>query len=353
MMNSFQTNQSSYMYNDVTPIIPDINLESLKLIEEKLKAYTSGNNAIGLNKEELDQFLNWVTFNARSYAVRNIPISKDNAILSEPMTGQCAPTQNINVKLLRKLGLDIRPFNMGECIEATNIPMSPKDIQKINNGWFSTAVRHSISIVTLPILIPSGEVKEYDFLLDPTFRQFCFKEYNQKSQFTDANWLSKGYVAPHPAYFMPENLCKELIMKGYILLTPGNAKLYGDAFQRASVRAEYQDFIPNTTGEEYLNYFKNIPIDLIGNIQDEKQYALLPSEIENMQNRKVGFFKRLFKRIFGQKTSNKLPSANFPSNSSNFKDESFTIPTPSTTQTSPTIIAPNKETQEEPFYPEL
>ena len=45
-MNTFQTNQSSYLYDDVTPIIPDINLENLKLIEEKIKAYTSGNSTI-------------------------------------------------------------------------------------------------------------------------------------------------------------------------------------------------------------------------------------------------------------------------------------------------------------------
>lgn len=140
-------------------------------------------------------------------------------------------------------------------------------------------------------------MKEYDFLLDPTFRQFCLKENNQISKFTDANWLSRGYVAPHPAYFMPEKLCKELIMKGYLWLSPGNAKLYGDAFKKASVREEYQSNIPNTTGEEYLNFFKTIPMELHKDIEDEKQYTQLPSEIENMQKRCKGNLKKTFKQF--------------------------------------------------------
>ena len=110
MNNTFQiiqTSQSEYMYSNVTPQIPEIDLENLKHIVDKLRAYSNGAKNNGLNRKELEQFLDWVTFNARSYAVRNIPLSITEAIVSEPMTGQCAPTQNINVKLLKKIGLDV------------------------------------------------------------------------------------------------------------------------------------------------------------------------------------------------------------------------------------------------------
>jgi len=288
MDNLYKIEQSEYIYDDIKPIIPEVNLEMLKSIEEKIKLYTAGNINYGLNREELEMFLNWVTLNSRSYATRRLPFTRNEAILNEPMTGQCAPTQNINVKLLRKLGLDVRPFNTGECIEHTNIPISPEDLQRINNGWNSTAVRHSVSIVTLPILMNTGKVQECDFLLDPTFRQFCLKENNQESKFTDPQWLSKGYVAPHPAYFMQEDLCKEIIAKGYFWLNSQTAKLYGDAFKRASVRKEYQNYISNTTGEEYINYFKNIPMRLHEDKEGEQEYTKLPSEIVKQR----GFFSK-------------------------------------------------------------
>lgn len=296
MIDTLLTEPSSYMYQEITPIIPDINLEELIRIENKLKKYTSGNNNVGLNKEELEQFLNWVTYNARRYAVRfNTPIPPDVAIQTESMTGQCAPTQSINVHLLKKLNLNIHPFNIGECIDATQIPLSDSDKEKIDNGWYSPAVRHSISILTLPILMPSGNVSECIFLLDPTFRQFCLKENNCESSFTDENWLKQGHVAPHPTYFMTKKLCETLIQKGYIWLSPRNAKLYGDAFRRSSIRQEFQkDAIQNITGERYLKLFYEKSMDLIDYRESDEKYTLLPSEIYEKINKKKGIFNRFF-----------------------------------------------------------
>lgn len=297
MLNT-QTDQSKYMYSDVTPIIPILDLDKLKQIENKLKKYTSGNKNIGLNKEEFEMFLNWVTYNARTYAVKNIPLSIDIAITSEPMTTQCWPTQNINVKLLKKLGLNVYPFNMGTCIDKIGIPMSSEDSDRVKNGWCSTAVRHSITIVTLPRLMTSGEIQEVDFLLDPTFRQFCLTEINQSNLFTDSNWLKKGYVAPRPAFFMDEDLCKEIIRNGYFWLEPKRAKLYGDAFIHASVRKDYQQKIPDIQGSEYINIFKNSPIDLLEDKIHEKAYTLLPSEIEIAKRPHTGSLRRIICKLF-------------------------------------------------------
>lgn len=325
MNNTFQiiqTSQSEYMYSNVTPQIPEIDLENLKHIVDKLRAYSNGAKNNGLNRKELEQFLDWVTFNARSYAVRNIPLSITEAIVSEPMTGQCAPTQNINVKLLKKIGLDVHPFNLGECIESAQIPMSPEDKRRIQNGWSSTAVRHSVAIVKIPILTQHDYVQEYEFLLDPTFRQFCLLENNDISLFKDTKRLLRGYVAPHPAFFMEQNLCQELIRKGYVWLNPERAKQYGDAFKYASVREEYQRYIQNTTGEQYLYFFRNIPMEVVGNKKDEEKYTQLPSEIENAKKMGNGFWKRLINIIFRNRgTEQNLPVANTTPKDTNIRME--------------------------------
>ena len=311
MVDSIQTNQTEYIYSDAVPIIPEVDFESLKKIEYKIKSYVSGNHNIGLTQNELESFLNWITFNARSYAIRSLPISKELAITSDPMTGQCAPTQNVNVQLLRKFGLDVRPFNTGSCIDATNIPISLEDTKRIKNGWLSTSTRHSVAVVTLPELTSDNKVQESDFVLDPTFRQFCLKANNQTDRFINGEWLSKGYVAPHPAYFMQENFCKRLIQKGYFRLDSETAKLYGDAFKHSSVRKEYQDQIAETTGNEYISYFKNIPMALSKDNADIKEFTQLPSEI--IENQKSSPFNKLtnwFKKLIGSKSRlQKLPEA--------------------------------------------
>ncbi len=201
--------------------------------------------------------------------------------------------------------------------------------------------------------MPSVKVKECDFLLDPTFRQFCLKKDNQESLFEDQNWLNKGYVAPRPAHFMPENLCKELISKGYIWLSPENAKLYGDAFKKASVRKEYQSIIPDTTGEEYLYYFKNNIMELIEDSKNEEQYTLLPSEIEKMQ-KKENKLSRLFNKIFSpffKESSEKasLPSASLSINNYDSLRESIHVSStdslffPSSDTPNPKVIETDRE----------
>ena len=105
------TSQKDYIF-DTIPYDPEFDLEELKSIEDKLKNYTSGKSIDGLTPKEAETFLDWISFNARSYAVSNTP---ESAITS-PMNGQCAPTQKLNVELLRKFGLDARPFNTADCI---------------------------------------------------------------------------------------------------------------------------------------------------------------------------------------------------------------------------------------------
>ena len=122
------TNQDEYIFSDTMPYDPEFDIEELKIIQKKLEDFSAGYSSNGITSQEAEIFLDWVTFNARSYAVRNGPESP----VSASMAGQCAPTQRINFDLLSKIGLDVRAFNTADCIG--EIPISEEDYKKILNG---------------------------------------------------------------------------------------------------------------------------------------------------------------------------------------------------------------------------
>ena len=158
------TTPDNYIFSDTIPYNPEFDIDKLIAIQNKLEDFSTGYSSDGITSEEAEIFLDWVTFNARSYAVRNSPESA----ISSSMTGQCAPTQRINFELLSRIGLDVRAFNTADCIG--KIPISEEDHKKILNGWNSPAVRHSVSLVSIPIIDDYGTTQLYEFLLDPTFR---------------------------------------------------------------------------------------------------------------------------------------------------------------------------------------
>lgn len=297
------TSQEAYMFSDTIPYNPEFDLEELKRIQAKLENYTSGRSQEGITSQEAEVFLDWVTFNARSYATSNIPESA----MTASMAGQCAPTQYLNYNVLSKIGLDVRAFNISDCIG--EIPMNSEDIKRIQNGWFdSIAIRHAVSLVKIPIIDDIGNTQLHEILLEPTFRQFCLKENCDSSKFTDPHWLEKRYVAPHPGYFMEsnnlrrlgvseeiaqksENLARYIISKGYFYLNEENAKLYGDAFVRASKRLEFQNIPINMSGQDYIRNFESIPTKMITYLsKKDLQYTRLPSEIGKQ---KQGIFLRI------------------------------------------------------------
>ena len=295
------TSQDEYIFSDTMPYNPEFDIDELKVIQKKLEDFSTDYSSNGITRQEAEIFLDWVTFNARSYAVRNGPESP----ISASMEGQCAPTQRINFNLLSRIGLDVRAFNTADCIG--KIPISEEDYRKILNGWSSPAVRHSVSLVSIPITNDNGTTQLYDFLLDPTFRQFCKKENCNYNNFLDQERISRGYPAPNPGYFMmAENLMqlgvhKEIaertemlgrciISKGYFWLNEETAKLYGDAFVRASERLEFQNMPINMTGNEFIKNFKNIPMQMMQGHKEDEEYTKLPSE---MSVKKQGNFLKL------------------------------------------------------------
>jgi len=305
------TRQEEYIFSDAIPYDPEFDIEELKVIQKKLEDFSAGYSSVGITTEETEKFLDWVTFNARSYAVRNGPESP----ISSSMAGQCAPTQRINFNLLSRLGLDVRAFNIADCIG--EIPINEEDYRRIQNGWSSPAVRHSVSLVNLPITDDYGNTQSYKFLLDPTFRQFCKKENCNYNNFIDQERLNGGYVAPHPGYFMmaenliqlgvsqetaerTEMLGRCIISKGYFWLNEESAKLYADAFVRASERLEFQNMPINMTGHEFMENFENIPMQLLPGDKDDQEYTKLPSEIsvkkQGIFSKLINYFKDKFTR---------------------------------------------------------
>lgn len=306
------TSQEDYIFSDTIPYNPDFDLEQLKEIQIKIQNFTSGISTNGITAQEAEVFLDWVTFNARNYAVRNGPESP----ITAAMTGQCAPTQRINIKLLSRMGLDARPFNTADCIGP--ISMNAEDIRRGQNGWSSPAVRHSVSLVNIPIIDNNGNTAMYPFLLDPTFRQFCLQENCNGNKFVDSNWISHGHVAPHPGYFMEaynlrqfgvseetakktEALGRFIVSRGYFYLSDENAKLYGDTFVRASERLEFQNRPIYTSGIEYINNFANIPMQMLGNDRNDIQFTKLPSEITEEKQGIFTKIKNFFPKRFGRK----------------------------------------------------
>lgn len=306
------TSQQDYIFSDTIPYNPDFDLEELKAIQTKIEDFTSGRSFDGITSHEAEVLLDWVTFNARNYAVKNGPESP----MTATMTGQCAPTQRVNVKLLTRMGLDARPFNTADCIGKT--AMNAEDIDRVQRGWSSPAVRHSVSLVSIPIIDNNGNTAMYPFLLDPTFRQFCLRENCNGNKFVDQNWLSHGHVAPHPGYFMEadnlrqlgvseetaqktEGLGKLIVSRGYFYLSDENAKLYGDTFVRASERLEFQNRTIYTSGMEYINNFANIPMHIIENDREDMRFTQLPSEIAEQKQGVFSRIKNFFKERFWNK----------------------------------------------------
>ena len=286
--------QDDYLFSDAQPLNPEFDLGQLKKIQNKLEEYTSGKSKQGLTGGEAETFLNWITFNARNCAVRDIPESP----MSASMEYQCAPTQAVNFKILKKIGLDVKAFNTGNTIG--DIPMEEQEKKQLLDNYGALGVRHSVALVKIPIAIGKEKTELYTFLLDPTFRQFCLKE-----NCTDSNFYDKK--APDPGYFMnksnllklgvpqevaerSELLAKYLISRGYFLLSEESAKIYGDAFVRASKRKEFQNVPIEMTGKQYIENFENIPMQIL-DYKDYEKYTKLPDEIETQ---KKGVFERIF-----------------------------------------------------------
>ena len=135
---------------------------------------------------------------------------------------------------------------------------------------------HAFNSVSIPIKDKNGNVYETSFLIDATYRQFFIRDkYSVSGRFVkDKRFGNK--VAPFAGYWcinLPGGraFAKEILRKGFVELTPENAKIYGDSFILESQKdKEYREkyeagvTIPQSTtnsvetgisGEQYIYWF--------------------------------------------------------------------------------------------------
>lgn len=221
-----------------------IDLDAVALIEEKLKVYSTYYNecrksnvepnytSFGITIEEANQYLDWIVYRSRESITRRGIIDANNYSFA----GACNPTQQQVTAVMDKvIGCEnVHPIN------TENIISHPDS--KITKRQYSTAVRHCVTVVSLPIVDENNIVTYKDFLIDPTFKQFCLSEncktekYNLENEYTNK-------VAPDSAFFLAETqegkkLAETLVYSGHTVFDEETAKLYGDAFSKASIGIE-------------------------------------------------------------------------------------------------------------------
>ena len=150
-------NIEDYIFNTL-PYNGEINLQEIQRIEQSLRDFAEGHTSQGITYEEAFKFLDWMTYNARVAVVKG---NNYENVMTEPLTGTCAITQEINTTIAEKVGLNAKPFNMGDCVGST--PMTEEDIRRIKNGWASTQLRHAVTMINIPIQI-NGVVQNHTYL---------------------------------------------------------------------------------------------------------------------------------------------------------------------------------------------
>lgn len=215
-----------------------------------------------------NNLIDGITYNEAIYLLRWIVfVIEENLDLSDPTyTGYCGISSCIAVRLLRKLGLKCFSFNL-------------KNLLNENHNI------HSIVLAKIKV-IENNEIHNKEFIIDPTFRQYCIIERCLRSRIL--KYENTEYkVAPFPGYFL--SLTDDGIKFGTLLLNNGffelnaeNFKLYCDAFQL--YKNEQNNCFPIyniRNGKEYISEIKKCKekIYYYKNDLDLK----LPSEINNQK----------------------------------------------------------------------
>ena len=192
-----------FIFN-ANPYNEDINLSNIAALEQFYKR--SGY----LPEKYVEMFLNYVIYQARRLVIRP-PYSPINSSFK----GKCSPAASIINELMGRMGFKVDVLNIGDVMNSNPI--------------------HEISIVHVPVLVDDKVIVK-DYLMDPTFRQFCLKEENRFERYFEEPRFGVRMSTPHPGYFY--NLTKEgrkfannLIKYGYFLIDDDSLKQYFDPFR--------------------------------------------------------------------------------------------------------------------------
>lgn len=198
-----QDNEIEEYIFDTKPFNEDIDIKDIAALEKFFyqKKY--------IPERYIELFLNYVIY----YARYNSSDKAESAYFSS-LKGRCSVTANIIEELLKKIGINYLQFNIGYIVHNTTI--------------------HQLIYVKIPTMI-NGELTTKNYILDPTFRQFCLKEENRFERYFEERRYWCNMSTPHPGYFFNlteegKNLAEQLIEYGYFEDTDENLKLYCDCF---------------------------------------------------------------------------------------------------------------------------
>lgn len=258
-----------YIIKEAQPHYTEVNIEEVAKVEEKLRRGES------VLKGEAELLLEYVCYQARRLCEEGYGKSP----IEDEMKGLCGPTQILGRTILEKMGLPVYCFNfqadLGELCHRTQ--QEKEWIERTKSNAMNC--HHTALLVTIPVKEGIGE--QMEFVLDPTFTQFCTKEGCKEEKFTpfyENGEYHYNDFAPDAGYFLSRDylekekvseeeiskagqIVEDLIQKGYMIASEENMKLYVDSFIRASTTREAFEELGTSqikmTGREYKKMLQN------------------------------------------------------------------------------------------------
>ncbi|MCI8589038.1 MAG: hypothetical protein HFG40_05230 [Bacilli bacterium] len=195
--------------------IPAVDQQALNRVVTKIdQSKKEFDGYIGpLTPEESKVLLDWAVAHTRkTWQSFGINVEKNS------LNGLCELGQALSILPFEKIGFNVTKNLAQQC--------------------FGYLWNHAFGTVTI-LTIENQEIKETDYLVDTSYLQFFSTVRCNEGRYDAIEENTELPTAPDPGYFLttPEEqaFAKELIENGYIELTEENARIYCDAFQKASI----------------------------------------------------------------------------------------------------------------------
>ncbi len=224
-----------------------------------------------------------------AYSRKGICLGVDSPLTSS-MKGGCSTSANINYELLTKMGFKPTVFNVKELVN------------------FEKPI-HELCKFTIPVLI-DNQIVNKEFILDPTFKQFCLEEGCRFNRYFEEKRGSNNKATPDPGYFLSlteegTSFATSLLYYGYFETTDENLKMYLDSFALSGIEAnEYPDksYIGNVSNLNVdVNYYRNKLNNSYGAPQ-ENRHLIIETPLEQYYK----YNKKSIKNFFNKKRNQEL-----------------------------------------------
>ena len=192
--------------------------------------HEAGSLISGVSKQDAETVVRWAVANSFSNITEDLQDS-DETVESTNLRWRCGIAASSVHFALQDLGLPVFLLNTGDMNSAMG--------------------RHAFAAVEIPIKDSTGQLANAPFLIDTSYLQFTSNTDNPAYNYSD-------FSGPHLAqsaegYVLGESLLRD----GFIELTPQNAKLYLDSFNRNNaVFDSIDDYVDSCfdKGKHYSDY---------------------------------------------------------------------------------------------------